>query len=255
MVFRGAKIAPLYFFSIIYYIYEIINEYFLKGEIIMRELNIFTDASIITTIFGETIGCAGAICMENNNLCKFQVLRDSTNNISEITAVKLAIELALENRAKFDIVNIWADSQWSIFGLTKWIRSWMNNSYNGILYNSSGNRVKNQQIFLSIIKLISENNLRVNFYHIKGHVSVNDIKSINHAISVFNKSNGCSISREKIFIAVNMNNMIDTQTRNILANYKTEPRVQLKQGIINPIIPNEILIRYYNLVTLGGKSI
>ena len=221
----------------------------------MRELNIFTDASITTTIYGETIGCAGAICMENNNLCKFQVLRDSTNNISEITAVKLAIELALENRDKFNIVNIWADSQWSIFGLTKWIRSWMDNSCNGIMYSSSGDKVKNQQIFLSIIKLISENNLRVNFYHIKGHVAAKDIKSITHAISVFNKANGCSISRERIFMAVNMNNMVDIQTRNILVNYKTEPRVYLRQGIINPIISNEILIRYYNLVTLGGKPI
>ena len=221
----------------------------------MRELNIFTDASITTTIYEETIGCAGAICMENNNLCKFQVLRDSTNNISEITAVKLAIELALENRDKFDIVNIWADSQWSIFGLTKWIKSWMNNSRDGIMYNSSGDRVKNQQIFLSIIKLISENNLRVNFYHIKGHVIANNISSINHAISVFNKANGCSISREKMFMAVNMNNMVDNQTRNILVNYKTEQRVYLRQGIINPTISKEILIRYYNLVTLGGKPI
>lgn len=221
----------------------------------MKEMNIFTDASITTTIYGETIGCSGAICQENNNLCKLQVLRDSTNNISEITAIKLAIEMALENRSNFDIVNIWADSQLAIFGLTKWIKSWMNNSCNGIMYNSSGDRVKNQQIFLSIIKLISENNLRVNFYHIKGHVDVNSIKSINHAISVFYRSNGCSISREKIFTAVNMNNMIDYETRRILVHYKEEPRVYLKQGIINPIISNEILIRYYNLVTLGGKRI
>lgn len=221
----------------------------------MRQLNIFTDASITTTIHEETIGCAGAICLENNNLCKFRVLRDSTNNISEITAVRLAIELALENRDNFDIVNIWADSQWAIFGLTKWIRSWMNNMYDGIMYNSSGERVKNQQIFLSIIKLIAENNLRVNFYHIKGHVDVNNIGSIAHAVSVFNKSNGCSISRDKMYIAANMNNMVDNQTRNILKNYKTEEKVYLKQGIINPAISNEILIRYYNLVTLGGKQI
>lgn len=221
----------------------------------MKELNIFTDASITSTIYGETIGCAGAICMENTNICKFEVLRDSTNNISEITAIKLAVELALNNRDEFNIVNIWSDSQWSIFGLTKWIRSWMNNIQNGIMYNSSGDPVKNQQIFLTIIKLISENNLRVNFYHIKGHVDLNNIPSISNAVNVFNKSNNCGINREKMFKAVNMNNMVDNQTRDILSIFKNEPRVYLKHGLINPIIPNEILIRYYNLVTLGGNLI
>lgn len=221
----------------------------------MRELNIFTDASIITTIYGETIGCAGAICMENNNICKFEILRDSTNNISEITAVKLAVELALEHRDKFDIVNIWADSQWSIFGLTKWIRSWMKNSYNGIMYNSSGEAVKNQQIFLSIMKLIIQNNLKVNFYHIKGHVDTHNIKSINNAVSVFNRSNGTTISRDKIYASVNMNNLVDNQTRKFLDTFRTEPRVYLHRGFINPIISNEDLIRYYNLVTLGNNKI
>lgn len=221
----------------------------------MIELNIFTDASITTTIYNETIGCAGAICMENNNIAKFQVLRDSTNNISEITAIKLAIEIALENKDKFDVVNIWSDSQWAIFGLTKWIKSWISNMDNFMLYNSSGDLVKNQQIFLSIINLISQNNLRVNFYHIKGHVNPNDIKSVTHAVSVFKKSNGIDISRDKIYHAVNMNNMIDKQTRDILKTFKNEEPISLVRGIINPIISKENLIRYYNLVTLGGNLI
>lgn len=220
----------------------------------MKEMNIFTDASIITTACGETIGCAGAICMENNNICKFEILRDSTNNISELTAVRLAIELALMDR-DFDIVNIWADSQWAIFGLTRWIKAWMRNTCGGILYNSSGEPVKNQQIFLSIIKLIVENNLRVNFYHVKGHINPNDIKSLNHAVEVFNRSNHCGIKRDKMYRAANMNNKVDKITRDILENYKMEPRVYLKHGIVNPILSNEILIRYYNLVTLGGNKI
>lgn len=221
----------------------------------MRELNIFTDASIITTTYNETIGCAGAICLENNNICKFEILRDSTNNISEITAVRLAVELALEHRDMFDIVNIWADSQWSIFGLTKWIRSWVKNTINGIMYNSSGDMVKNQQIFLSIMKLIVHNNLRVNFYHIKGHVDVHSIKSVDNAASVFNRSNGTSISRDKIYIAANMNNMVDNQTREFLQSFKNDFPVYLKRGIINPILTKEDLNIYYNLVTLGGNKI
>lgn len=221
----------------------------------MRELNIFTDASITKSIYDETIGCAGAICMEDNNLCKFEILRDSTNNISEITAVKLAVQLALENRDKFDVINIWADSQWSIYGMTKWIRSWMSTMINGVIYNSSGYPVKNQQIFLSIIKMIVQNNLRVNFYHIKGHVDPYNIKSIAHAVSVFKRSNGIAISRDKMFRYCKMNDMVDNKTREFLQGYRNASPVKLSRGFINPVITNEDLIRYYNLVTLAGNAI
>lgn len=222
----------------------------MKGQ---RILNIFTDASITKTIYNETIGCSGAICMENNDICKFELSRDSTNNISEISAVKLAVELALEN--KLNEVNIWADSQWSIYGLTVWNKKWFYNINNYILQNSSGEPVKNQQIFLSIMKMIISNNLKVNFYHIKGHVDSNDIKSVNHAVFVFNKSNRITISRDKIYNAVIMNNMVDQKTRDILSDYKDIYPIKLTRGIVNPIINKEDLNVYYNLVTLGGNKL
>lgn len=220
---------------------------------VQRILNIFTDASITKTIYDETIGCAGAICMENNDICKFELSRDSTNNISEITAIKLAVELALEHKLKE--VNIWADSQWSIYGLTVWNKKWFYNIDNYILKNSSGEPVKNQHIFLLIMKIIIMNNLKVNFYHIKGHVAPNDIKSINHAVSVFSKSNGITISRDKIHTAVIMNNMVDQKTRDILSKFKDIYPIKLKRGIINPIINKQDLNVYYNLVTLGGNKL
>lgn len=215
--------------------------------------NIFTDASIIKTIYNETIGCSGAICMENNNICKFEISRDSTNNISEISAIKLAVELAIENNLKE--VNIWADSQWAIYGLTIWNRKWLSNIDNYILKNSSGESVKNQQIFLLIMKMIVKNNLKINFYHIKGHVASNDIKSVNHAVFVFNKSNGITISRDKIYNAVIMNNMVDQKTRDILSDYKDIYPIKLTRGIVSPIINKEDLNVYYNLVTLGGNKL
>lgn len=219
------------------------------------DMNIFTDASIIKTIYGETIGCSGAICMEDNNTYKFEISRDSTNNISEITAVKLAVELALQNRDRFDTINIWSDSQWSIYGLTKWIRSWTNNMQNYNLMNSSGEIVKNQQIFLSIIRMIIHNNLKINFYHIKGHVNERDYKSINHAISVFSKSNNASISREKIFRAVSMNNMVDKTTRQILQAYKGVKPVKINREVLLPMLDKNEMVIYYNLVTLGGNKL
>lgn len=221
----------------------------------MRSINIFTDASITKTMYGETIGCSGAILMEDVNIHKYEISRDSTNNISEIMAIKLAVQLALENRDKFDIVNIWSDSQWSIYGLTKWIRSWMNNMENHVMMNSSRQPVKNQQIFLSIMKMIVENNLRVNFYHIKGHVDTHNIKSINHAVSVFNRANNASISRDKIYKMATMNNMVDDTTRKLLDDNRAVAPIHLHRGIVNPIFDKNFLSRYYSLVTLGGNKI
>ena len=218
-------------------------------------INIFTDASITKTIHGETVGCAGAICLENDNICKFEIQRDSTNNISELTAVRLAIELGLKNRPKDNLINVWADSQWAIFGLTKWNRSWLNNIYNNILISSSGQPVKNQHLFLSIMKMIVDNRIRVNFYHIKGHVNTNDIGSVSNAVAVFKNSNNATISRDKMYIVAKMNNMVDKQTRDLLKGVKNEPRVYLTRGIINPILAKEDLITYYNLVTLGSNPI
>lgn len=220
------------------------------------ELNIFTDASITKTNNDEVIGCAGAIALEGNNIYSFEVLRDSTNNISEITAIQLAVQLAIQNRQSADdIVHIWSDSQWAVFGLTKWIKSWVANIHNNILMSSSGEPVKNQHIFLSIIKLIIDYRLRVNFYHIKGHINTNDIKSVNNAVEVFNRSNNASISRDKIYIAAQMNNRVDYETRNILKDFRKADRVYLTRGIINPIIEKPDLNIYYNLVTLGGNKI
>lgn len=221
-------------------------------------MSIFTDASIIKTIHGETIGCAGAICKENNNICRFEIQRDSTNNISEMTAIYLALQLAIKHRESFKLkyVDIYADSQWAIFSLTKWIRGWMNNMQNGLMINSSGLPVKNQELILSIIKLIVDNDLKVNFYHVKGHVNVYDLKSVEHAIDVFSKSNRVLVfNKNHIVDCANMNNMVDKQTRDLLATYKDASPIHLTRGVILPIISNQDLIRYYNLVTLGGNEI
>lgn len=221
----------------------------------MKGMNIFTDASIITSPFEETIGCAGAICYEDNNIFKYEIVRDSTNNISELTAIKLAVLLAIENRHNFNIFNIYADSQYAIFGLTKWLNGWINNTENGILYNSSGMPVKNQEIFLSIIKLIVKNKIPINFYHVKGHVNINNFVSINNAANVFKKSNNVNVSRNEIYNMTKMNNLVDKNTRNLLKEKYINERENIVRGVIQPILTKEDINIYYNLVSLGENKI
>lgn len=219
-------------------------------------MSIFTDASIAKTIYGETIGCAGAICEENNNICKFELQRDSTNNISELTAISLAIDIAIEYKNEYHAFDIYADSQWAIFGLTKWNRSWLDSICNNILISSSGQPVKNQHLFLSIMKKIVDNNLKINFYHVKGHVNPNDIDSVENAITVFGNSNKVLVfNKNRIVEVAIMNNMVDNKTRQLLKGVKNQPRVYLTRGFMNPILDKKDLITYYNLVTLGGNPI
>lgn len=221
----------------------------------MNELNIFTDASITKTINGETVGCSGAI-IEDSSIASYDINRDSTNNIAEITAVLLAVRIAIANKDKYDIINIWSDSQFTIFGLTKWIRAWVYNSVNHSLKNSSNETVKNQQLFLYIVKLILDNDIRINFYHIKGHVDTNNLNSVTHAITVFNRTNRAPISRERIIKAATMNNIVDNNTRMILSTFnKSSEYKSINRDSIITIITREDVEKYCKLVSLGGNKV
>ena len=126
-------------------------------------LNIFTDASI-KQVGQETVGCAGAFCVAGKDRTIInqtnRILRYATNNSSEITAVKLGIDLAIDYRNDFDTINLFSDSKICIYGLREWIFNWIDNMSNGVLYNSSNTEVANQEMFKKIINLITHYNTK-----------------------------------------------------------------------------------------------
>lgn len=178
-------------------------------------LNIFTDASTLVKD-NETIGCGGyvAVIGREEVYRDRQILRNSTNNESELYAIYMAIQYALMNRNRVKMINIFSDSQFAIFGLREWIFNWVNNIKNDRLYNSSNKIVSNQKIFMAIIYTILENNLYVNFYHNRGHFTTS---KTNRFIELFTKHNFLNdyIDRGIAFNIIKYNNIIDNYTREV----------------------------------------
>ena len=182
-------------------------------------VEIFCDASIKKFPNQRYFGSAGAIYRDGRN--KIQIMPDSTNNKSEITAIYLAVQLAKEivqDMHEEVTINIYSDSKISVYGLKFWMNKWVEMMYNGVLYTPQGDRVKNQEIFIQIYDFLARNNLKINLYHCKGHVNVMNEKQMVNAANVFYESNGFMPDRDLLTRVSFYNDKIDNLTRNYLSD-------------------------------------
>lgn len=206
-----------------------------------KTLNIFTDASTCT-YNGENIGAPGYVAVIGNKIIKKDaiVLRESTNNESETYAILMAIQFALLYRDKVEVINIFSDSQFAVFGLREWIFKWVNNIKDDRLYNSAGNLVANQKIFMNIIYTILQYDLMVNIYHNRGHFTKNRIKEFIH---LFTKHNFLSdyIDYKIANSIIYYNDVVDNYTRDLL---KIQPYPN-KLEIIDYAATSEIDMKQY----------
>lgn len=189
-------------------------------KILFREdtLNIFTDASVKSKSNDEYISCPGAICVCTKEYTEdnigifdyaYSVLDNATNNRGEIYAVYLGVLLALKYRYRFKRINIISDSQFAIYGLTKWIYNWRYSINSKDQYVSSSKKeVVNQDIFKMIIHTIISNNLKVNFYHQKGHC----VGNLRKARQVFHTSNGFILDDFELGLINKFNDIVDVFT-------------------------------------------
>lgn len=210
-------------------------------------INIFTDGSILNKdSTGETIGCPGAILVRTNKRYSYmdketvEIVRNTTNNNTEIRAILLGLRLLYGNldfSKPLPRINLFSDSKICVFGLREWIYNWVNCNINGVMYNSSGVEVANQEIFKYIILMILKNNIPIKLYHQKGHVNVNSEKYINKAIQTFNVSNYCRTSDIELIVEISTyNNYIDNLTRDYLHKMNYEGHFREKHpDIINPL--------------------
>lgn len=210
-----------------------------------KTLNIFCDASITKpkNPKEKVTGCAGmiSVLMDNSgnviseNIVK-QIIPNTTNNNSEVTAVLLGVYEALKYNGKVGAINLFSDSKITIMGLREWIFNWIRSINNGIMYSTSGTPVANQDIICQIINCIIYNNLNIMLFHQKGHVSGNNIPN---AREVFITSNGIDISIQETGIISLYNDYVDRFTRNALSGFEyTEDR---------PIRPIDFPIAYCDM--------
>jgi len=226
---------------------EFINEY---------TLNIFTDASF-TKVQGRDYTCGGAVVTINGSIVdiEYRIYNDSTSNYGELEALSLGVGLASKWRNRVNCINIFSDSQVSVFGIRDRIHNWTLGK-DGKLHGYGGTVIKNQDLFVEMVYIITRNQLPINFYHQKGHVSVNNYDSLNNAIHVFCSSNGIreQVDINLIKFITDMNNYVDKYTRKKL--HTEELNVSIKPAFhFTPMDGFDMTREYFsNLTNQGGLN-
>lgn len=181
--------------------------------------------------------CSGVICI-NDNRDMLQIMPDSTNNRGELIGLYLACKMALMDRnyllsqgIPVEGINIYCDSQFVVYGLTRWLPAWVASLEKwGEMIGSSGKPVANQNMFMMILTFCSTNDLHINLYNQMGHVKLGNKASMAKANKQFFQANGYYLPIAKLEEISLFNNMIDKKTRDILRE----------------IDPNLYPVTYYN---------
>lgn len=188
-------------------------------------LNIFTDGSMSHNVGSKNIpvGCSGAVIVDHNENTNYytHIIENCTNNIAELMAIYLGIDMVLRNyNYTMYKINLFSDSLVSINSLKDWIYNWKQNK-RGLYINSSGKPVANQDIITRIVSLICNSNLAITFYHQKGHI---DYRSLSKGVMTFKKTNNIKdyVDMDVIKYISSYNEFIDNRTRCELINYQIQ---------------------------------
>ena len=118
-------------------------------------LNIFCDASLRHR--GEATDiCYGSIAVNKDNIIDsiYRVNTDSTNNRGEAMALLAGLYLAIKYRNTYSVINIFSDSQVSIFNVRDRYIDWR--FVDGDYYIKSGGVLSNQDVYTQILYTICE---------------------------------------------------------------------------------------------------
>ena len=96
----------------------------------------------------------------------------NTNNKAEIFAVIRGLDLLLknfilENKFEKDTLTIYSDSNYTIQGITNWIKGWRANCW----VTASKTPVKNKELWIQLDNMLNNltNYFDINFVKVKGH--------------------------------------------------------------------------------------
>lgn len=202
--------------------------------------DVYADASINLE---NKIGCAGiALVDRKKDLLideQYFVKEQATNNMCEIIALWLgvyrAIELLYTETLPFH-VNIFSDSQISLFGMREWISTWVKNKRGQVLFNNGP--IANQEWFADAYHAIICTGLKLKFFHQKGHVDARNPRSIFEADRSFRTANANSMHMIGTTpqILAKYNNLVDQNSRKIV--------VALTNGADITQMPNVRIVPY-----------
>ena len=221
--------------------------------------NVFCDASVVTTGDKYT-SCPGYAIVYKNKIIKsdYRVIFNTTNNYGEIYAIRMGIKSVYDMGYKLGYVsriNLFSDSQISVYGLRDWIFSWYKNLNEDMLMISSDKRteISNQEVYNSIVNLIAYEGIPIHIYHQLGHKNYRNTDHLNKVISSFNKFNKEHITVDEARFICYYNDFVDRFTRDNLRNV-TRSSVFKCSDYNKMIIPvsiilnDDIMKRYADLI-------
>lgn len=190
-------------------------------------MNVFTDASV-TTVNGKNVSCPGYIIVRSNQIVEanFRIIYDSTNNYGEIYALYMGINAGIELAYKTGYtnrINIFSDSQISVYGLRDWIFAWYRKTdKNHMMISSNKVPISNQFVYKRIVKTINCSKLPIHIYHQLSHMT-NSSKSVKKVMDTFKRVNKEDLDEEIAAKIISYNNFIDRFTRNNLLSISGMP--------------------------------
>ncbi|MBU5485701.1 ribonuclease HI [Clostridium sp. MSJ-11] len=127
----------------------------------MKKITIYTDGACRGNGKENTIGAYGIVLMYNEHKREIKkAVRNTTNNIMELTAVIEALKILKEPCE----VQLYSDSAYVVNAINnKWIDSWLKNGWR----TSSKEPVKNRELWEKLIELLSYHHVK--FIKVKGH--------------------------------------------------------------------------------------
>ena len=192
------------------------------------------------------------------------IIDDCTNNIAELTAIELGVEMAIKHQYNYKRINLFSDSRISVFSLREWFFNWVKNagmSYDDYglhlanLKTSSGSDVKNYSIITEIINKISDIDpkyCQFNIYHCPGHMH----GKTKEVIKTFNKHNKILLSEEDANLLTYYNDKVDNITRNVIKDYQVSQENNAYEEYKRQVLPFSVIplqISSYKRI-IGGRK-
>ena len=217
---------------------------------------IFTDASY-TNIDNSNSVCSGA-CVYCKDLLidqTFTIMHNSTVQRGELYAILLGVQKAFEYR-QYQNIRLFSDSQTSIFAIRDRIFNWIRRNKSENVLGENGS-ISNLDFIMDIVYEILSNNVRIEFYHVKGHVKQNDYDSIMNAKRVFKESNQITIpiDDELIYSLAIGNDQVDRYSGYMLERFYQDPLYisnNLRNAVSIGYAPFDTR-KYHNLVMKEAK--
>ncbi len=168
----------------------------------LKRVNIYSDGACSGNQNDNNIGGWGVMLEMGNHTKKiYGGELNTTNNKMELTAVLEGLKALKRYNIK---VNIYSDSAYVINGLSnKWYEKWEKNGWK----TSQKKPVENKQLWQEIITIIRKLS-NVSFFHIKGHLDINNNSEVSKWKSKFISSYG-QISDEQFNELIHKNIIVD----------------------------------------------